>query len=449
VRRGLYGSFPDAPHVRRTFERRTQTSHSTGPFNQLAAWLALVGLLVPSAEVQFYIGNAKLTFGRLCILLLLLPAGVILLQRFSRPRLPDFLATATASWIVLAGAYASDANAMSSSVAEAIEFVGGYIVARAFFFGPVALRTFFRVLKIAVSIEIMLATADSLSGRLIIHDTFASFLNVASVGAQYRGGIVRAASTLDHAIHLGAFCSVVGIILLYSERQFLRRWLWVGICFYGCVLSWSSSGLMSFLLALGAYKYDRLMKYFSWRWSALWAVVAVVLCGFFTASNNPMSWIVSHLTLDPESGFFRFLIWDAASGKISESPWFGFGFQPFHNEILDTTVDSIWLVLALRFGLPASVLLMATNISAALLPLPRNVDENIDDEQFALICTGFTMVLVMFMFVGLTVHYWNYLWIFWGICIGIRASLSEYASAHAHRLPRVARVLGGGSELST
>ena len=39
--------------------------------------------------------------------------------------------------------------------------------------------------------------------------------------------------------------------------------------------------------------------------------------------------------------------------------------------------------------------------------------------------TGFTLVVVMFMFIGITVHYWNNVWIFWGICIGIRASLQE------------------------
>jgi hypothetical protein len=29
------------------------------------------------------------------------------------------------------------------------------------------------------------------------------------------------------------------------------------------------------------------------------------------------------------------------------------------------------------------------------------------------------------MFAGLTVDFWNYTWMFWGLCIGIRASLRE------------------------
>jgi hypothetical protein len=39
--------------------------------------------------------------------------------------------------------------------------------------------------------------------------------------------------------------------------------------------------------------------------------------------------------------------------------------------------------------------------------------------------TAFTIVLILLVFDGLTVHYWNFLWIFWGVCIGIRVSLRE------------------------
>ena len=393
--------------------------------NVFAAWLALIGLLIPSAEVQVFIATAKFTVGRLCIILLLLPALIALCQRGRRTLMTDAFACATAIWIIIAGFNANGSDSVSSSVAEAIEFAGGYLVARAFFFGPLALQTFLKVLKIVAFVSIVLATADSVSGRLIVHDTFASLLQVASVGAQYRGGMVRAASTLDHAIHFGAFCSVVGIILLYSERSGVGRLVWVGICFYGCILSWSSSGLMSFLLALSAYSYDRLLKNQLWRWKVLCAVAVMIFTVFFLVSSNPMAWIVSHLTLDPESGFFRFLIWDAATSKISESPFLGFGLQLFNHPILDATVDSVWLVTALRFGLPAVLLLALTNFSA--MRAPGNVSsERPSAAYISTLRTGFTMVLVMFMFIGFTVHYWNYLWIFWGICIGVRASLNEY-----------------------
>ncbi len=192
---------------------------------------------------------------------------------------------------------------------------------------------------------------------------------------------------------------------------------------------------MSFFLALGVYGYDRLMKDHAWRWSALCAVMALIASIFFMGSNDPMGWIVSHLTLDPESGYFRFLIWDAATSKISESPFIGFGFQSFKDSILDVTVDSAWLVMALRFGLPTIVFVILMNLTA-MLPVKRNPAGWPGEAYIGALRTGFTIVLVMFMFIGLTVHYWNYLWIFWGICIGTRVSLNEYTVAAARRFSR-------------
>jgi hypothetical protein len=433
VRTGTSGIRVTQSVFRRSAEVADLKSNSSaGRANAIGAWLALLGLLIPSAEVQILIGGAKFTVGRLCIMLLLLPALVALCQRGRRALMTDVFACATAIWMIIAGCNANGEDSVTSSVAEAIEFAGGYLVARGLFFGPLALLAFLRALKIVALTLIVLATADSVSGRLIVHDAFASLLQVASVGAQYREGMVRATSTLDHAIHLGAFCSVVGIILLYSERTSLGRLVWVGICGYGCILSWSSSGLMSFLFALSAYGYDRLMKKYRWRWKAIWAVALMIFAMFFLSSNDPMSWIVSHLTLDPESGFFRFLIWEAATAKISESPLMGFGFQLFNHPILDATVDSVWLVMALRFGLPTLVLLALTNLSA-MLSVKKIPSGWPGAPDMGALRTGFSMVLVMFMFIGLTVHYWNYLWIFWAICIGIRASLNEYTVGEAGR----------------
>jgi hypothetical protein len=90
----------------------------------------------------------------------------------------------------------------------------------------------------------------------------------------------------------------------------------------------------------------------------------------------------------------------------------------------------LWLVDALRFGMPVVVLLILINI-AACLPIKaiRNRTSNgvyIEDMHLA-----FTIVLVLFMFAGITVYFWNYMWIFWGVCLGIAASLREMALREA------------------
>jgi hypothetical protein len=193
------------------------------------------------------------------------------------------------------------------------------------------------------------------------------------------------------------------------------------------MLTLSSAALMSASIAITAYTYDRTMRRFSWRWSLFWAVIIGFFVGLFSMSNSPLGWIFTHLTLDPQTGYYRLLIWEAALAQIDQAPYTGVAFNLFNNEILDNTVDSVWLVLALRFGIPAIILLCLTNV-AALWPV-RRTKERLSDPHLSRMRPAFTMVLVMFMFIGLTVHFWNYMWIFWGLCIGIRASIRERSVA--------------------
>jgi hypothetical protein len=210
----------------------------------------------------------------------------------------------------------------------------------------------------------------------------------------------------------------------------MKRAGYFGCCFLGCVLSWSSSALMGSFLVLVAYAYDRLMYRYVKRWVIFWSISAAFLLAFFVASNNPMGWIIAHLTLEPGSGYFRLMIWDAVFAKLSESWYFGFGFNPLGHWILDTTVDSIWLVFALRFGVPTVMLLFLSNIACFLPPSLSGSNRNAQtfdlNAYMASAATAFTTVLCIYMFIGLTVHYWNYLWIFWGVCMGVRASIREW-----------------------
>jgi hypothetical protein len=406
------------------------------PARTWVAWLALIGLIIPAAEVQISIAGAKFTVGRLAIMLLLVPAVGVLFQKNRRFLVSDLLVCAMSAWIVGAAYHVDGTESLSSAGAEAIEFFGGYMVARAFFFGRPALQGFLSVVKIFALAAIAIAMVDTASGRLLVHHTFASLLGVAPVEDQFRMGTVRATSTFDHAILFGTFCAVVAAMLLYSETNALKRFAYTGLCFFGAFLSLSSSSLMAFAIALGTYAYDSLLRRNPWRWSVCWAALGVFALGIMMAADNPLGWILSHLTLEPASGYFRLMEWNAAFEQISQSPWTGYAFHDFGLAEL-YSIDTVWLALCLRFGIPAIALLFLAN-AAALLPT-KSSNKNAVDPYLVKMRTAFSLVLVMFMFIGLTVHYWNYMWIFWGICVGIRASLREKFMAAgarvAHRYP--------------
>src|SRR5260370_21523159 len=113
---------------------RTQSgTRSLAPRNStsLTAWIILAGAVLPT-ETQFRLGGAKLTSGRIGILLLLLPAIVALCQKGRRSQVCDLFAVATGIWMILSASLADGMDSLPSAGAESLEFLGAYLVGRAF-----------------------------------------------------------------------------------------------------------------------------------------------------------------------------------------------------------------------------------------------------------------------------------------------------------------------------
>lgn len=422
------GSISDPIAINRTlpFRRAVEPVQRAGAhFSRIPAFLALVGIAAPSV-VQVPIGGAKFTVGRTGIVLLLVPA-LTALFRSRRLLLSDLLACMTALWLVGAPAYVGGMESTTSAIAECLELVGGYFVARGFFVHPEQLAHFTNVLKLFAAVTICLAFLDTLSGRWLAQEAFTAAMGApwSSEAAlfidNYRANMIRATSTFDHPILFGSFCALTAAILLYTERSAGRRIFWTLLCSGGCLLALSSAATIALVIVLSVYLFDWSLNRYPWRWIVLLAGGGLGALFAYMMSNNPLTWIISHLTIDPQTGFYRILIWDAATDQIARSPISGHGFVLFGDYLLDRTVDSVWLVLGLRYGITMIVLLCLLNLSA-FMPARRQFATTRELESMR---TAFTLVLVTFMFTGLTVHFWNYMWIFWGLCIGVRVSLQD------------------------
>lgn len=397
-------------------EQATMTGHRY----VLASWLVLIGLVIPSTEVQVFIADAKFTVGRLALIAIIIPAIVVLVRRGRHLLACDIATGLMVVWMLTAASV--NPGSLSSPAAVSMEFLFSYVAGRAFFVYPAALNTFIRVLKIMTIFVVAIAMAELMTGRLVAHETAAIIFGTSPPGAVFRQGLIRATSTLDHPILFGTFCALVNTILLFWEPTKGRRLLFSIICLIGCVASQSSAALMAYVLGTAAYSYEQLAQ-LPKRWTIFWSIFGCAIGAALLFSEHPIGWLISNLTLDPQSGYFRILIWNLAFERIEQSPLFGFSFQMFNDPILDTTVDCVWLVNALRFGIPASVLLFLVNVTA-IWPIPRRKSGGYDifGRRMGL---AFTAVLLLFMFNGITVHFWNYMWIFWGLCVGIRGALRE------------------------
>ena len=391
----------------------------------IVAWLSLIGAILPAKQLSIQAG-VTFTPARISIIVLFFPAVFGLLAKGYRLLWVDFFAFATAAWIVMAGVSVNGLDALFSRASgESLEFLGSYLVGRAFLWRPEALQTFIGVLMKVIAVLFLLALADRISGRWILQDTIASIVNVAPPSAGYRNGVVRAIATFDHPILLGAFFALASALIISSGRSGFVRSLYAAICLAGCILALSSSAIMSWIMIIGAYFYDKLFERFPWRWGLFWGTAVALLSVIFAVTNAPLGWLITHLTLDPESGYFRYLIWNEALALIPLAPFTGVASHSLDSEILNTTVDSVWLVYALQFGLPTIAFLFLANL-AAIWPSKISKENSMRSDFADQMNTAFSIVLLVFMFIGLTVHYWNFMWIFWALCLGIKASLKQH-----------------------
>ncbi|MBP0114554.1 O-antigen ligase family protein [Bradyrhizobium vignae] len=394
---------------------------------QRSGWavpLLLMGIVLPSG-LQVLIAGAKLTPTRISLILLLLPALARLLQPARRLLLSDGLAGTFALAMVGAAGYAAGPQSAFSAVAEALDFVAAYFVARAFVLEPPAVQQFIRLVKVFTAIAVCAAVADVLTGRWIVRDAMAALMSQPEAFVDdgtssedgVRVGLRRAIATFDHPILYGVFCSLAAAIVLFSATSAIKRLSWACLCLFGGLLSLSSAAVMGMVLVMSSYAYDRLLCRFPWRWPLFWTGAGMFLVAVTAVTNNPLSWLLSHATIEPQTGFYRLMIWDAVSAQVWQSPLTGAGFVTFGYYLLDRTVDSVWLVTSLHYGVPVTILLIVLNLSA-MLPVRGHRPTDIQ--------RGFTVACMVFLFTGLTVHFWNYMWTFWGVCIGVRASLREW-----------------------
>ena len=148
----------------------------------------------------------------------------------------------------------------------------------------------------------------------------------------------------------------------------------------------------------------------------------------FVVLNDPISAIIGHLTFDPETGFFRVATWTFGLEQVALSPIVGWGLTSYTGTsdlvalYVGKSVDTLWLLLMIRFGVPVVVLLLLT----IFIPFFKSNRISLAaDPYLNSMRVGFSFAVIIMGLIGLTVHFWDAIWIFFSLCIGIRASFVE------------------------
>ena len=142
------------------------------------------------------------------------------------------------------------------------------------------------------------------------------------------------------------------------------------------------------------------------RWKLLIGTVLLLFVAVeIVANRSAISIVTQMVVLDPQTYWYRRLIWDYGSTTALNHPIFGIGMNDWDRPgwMPNGTIDNFWLVEAMRFGFAAPILLLLAGTSIGIaMAVKSNIDERLDHFR-----TAYLITLGFLFLIGWTVHFWD------------------------------------------
>jgi hypothetical protein len=429
----------------RAHQQRPIHRTASGPFSgdELCLKLLLVALFLPEG-LSFFIGDFRLSVERVLLIILSISAMARFSQRMTTRNLvcvpADIIALAAGIWMILAAIATGGMTGLKGSGVLALEFTVTYYVFR-YLLGPVDSSV--RVITFACKLLIIvvgIALLDPLTGRLFTYEAVKALTGYAKANFDwatvnggeivYRGGAVRAMGPIEHSILFGTICVWFGILALCTFPSRVFGWSVAGIALIGVWFSGSRAPLGGYVIAFGLAMFASATKDFAARWKVLGLIGALAIGFIFLYSRSPISTLLRFSGIGAEAGWYRQGMWQAILPLVVHSPIFGIGVTDdwdwrSHSELAGGSVDAFWLRTAMMFGIPGSVLIFLTMVSAFWLgPIDKSHHLSHAERRLSV---ALGLVVATAVFVGFTVHFWGICWVLVGAFPGMRANLAEAA----------------------
>jgi hypothetical protein len=407
----------------------------------ISPMLRLIALVIfLPEELSFNIFDFRLTFIRLALFLLtpvlLIHLTQLLLSRKRHFVFSDILVVLTLIWMILSPTIVVDlAYSLHHSAPFAFEFCGGYLATRVLLSERGQAVSFVNLLCHVIAIVALIGLLDALTSKPLIHNFLHELTGYArSFDSDYRLGIFRAMGPTEHPILFGTICSLG--FLLAVATPIRAKGLTIAACGLGVLLSLSSAPIQGAILGLGLLTYDRILR-FRRKWWLLIAVGVLGIAASYAFTASPLASIAGRLSLDPTSYWIRVFQWNTVGTVVLSSPWVGIAFQwpemvrrlPF---FALESIDSLWLNLALTYGIPGAVLVGLSMIAVACYPA---TGPGLTTKESKLASTLGILIAVVVL-LGFTVDFWETSWMLVGLLIGLRAHLADLRSGRPSTLTK-------------
>jgi hypothetical protein len=365
-------------------------------------------------SIYAYIGPLYLNTLRAMLLVLVIPLGVrLLLGHFGRLIITDALFVAFFLWSVLALAVNNPEAVVQQSGSTGAEFIGGYFVGRAYIRSRGAFLALCRQLALWVIFLVPFGLIEAKTGNPGIPNLIrqlTSLQSVPDVNIPGRMGLNRVQNAFTHPIHYGLFCSVafsLNFIALKGETGTLWRWISSMLISLGCLLALSSGALLALMMQIGLIGWSVVFRRIAWRW---WLLVGLLVLAYIAidllSNRTPIRVFLSYATFSAHTAYWRSLIFEYGFQNALDNPLFGIGMKDWVRPswMYGDSMDNFWLVVAVRFGFPAAILIIVGYLYVLLKVIFRNLQT---DPELWKIRQAWVLSFVGLTFTLCTVHIWS------------------------------------------
>lgn len=376
-------------------------------------------LLAIVFDLRFAIGSLNLSAMRLVLLVLIVPLTVrLLLGRYGRLVVTDILFFLHLAWTAVALAVNSPSQVVTQIGSTGVEFLGGYVLARAYIRDAASFLALCRFLILIVLCVLPFALYEAFTGQPPIIEAvwalpFGDGPTV--VELEERMGLSRVQGFFSHPIHFGLFCSVVfslAFVALKGGISDVRRFLTGAATAFAGFLSLSSGALLAIMMQFALITWAAAFRRNRSRWWLLLGLLAVIYVVVDLLSNrSPIRVFMSYATFSAHNAFWREIIFDWGSASVRAHPVFGIGLKDWVRPAFmrSASVDNFWLLMAMRYGLPGLLFLLAGCGWSLFRIIRRNFET---DPVLAQIRLAWVFTFIGLTFTLGTVHIWGPIYAF-------------------------------------
>jgi hypothetical protein len=388
-----------------------------------------LGMLLPTA-VSLNLGGLRLSVYRVVLIVTFLPMLVRLLSgRAGRMTVFDALVAAHCAWALLALIkWGGLAQGIESGGIYVVEFAGAYLLGRVYVRGYVEFAAMARAYVALVCAMLVFTIPEAVTAVHILHDGISgAFGGPPAPFIEQRMGLERTFGPFDHPILYGVFsaCAFSLAYFVVAERRLTGARGMAQVVGVGVATFMSASGGPYVVLMMQGFvaAWQRVLGRVQGRWAALFTLFGLAyLAVDLFSTKTPFHVFVNYFTFSKQSAYNRILIFEYGTAEVARHPLFGIGLGDWERPVwMSDSMDNFWLVVAVRYGLPALGLLLALLLGLVWCAgRRRGLPEAWRRARHAWAFTLFGITVA-----AATVHLWNALFVLFLFLIGAGAWLLD------------------------